>query len=65
MTDKYKEKQLDHYEKAELEAAQNDALYRLGTYLEIIPCDGNTNLTPEAKQTILDVAKKDSDSSDG
>jgi hypothetical protein len=58
MPDKYTEKQLQHYEDAKSEAAQNDALYRLGTYLEVIKCDGNNNLTPEQRDTVLDAAKK-------
>ncbi|BAZ11796.1 hypothetical protein NIES4071_36220 [Calothrix sp. NIES-4071] len=58
MTDKYVEKQLRFYNNASCEAAKDDALYRIGTYLEIhcevIPCDGNTNFTDEQRQAVLD-----------
>jgi hypothetical protein len=57
MTDKYIEKQLKHYENAPVEAAKDDALYRLGTYLEVIPC-GNENLTTEQRDNILETANK-------
>ena len=57
MPDNYTEKQLKHYETAKSEAAKDDALYRLGTHLEAIPCDGNANLTPEQRTTVLDAAK--------
>ncbi|NJL65349.1 MAG: hypothetical protein HC903_30690 [Methylacidiphilales bacterium] len=42
MTDKYTEKQLNHYDNAKSEAEKEDALYRLGTHLEIIPCNGDS-----------------------
>jgi hypothetical protein len=55
MADKYVEKQLRVYEAAGSEKEQDDALYRLGTHLELpsIPCNGNANLTPEQRTTIL------------
>ncbi|NJR19338.1 MAG: hypothetical protein HC785_29115 [Calothrix sp. CSU_2_0] len=58
MTDKYTEKQLNHYDNAKSEAEKEDALYRLGTHLEIIPCNGDSkNIHPEMKDAILDAAK--------
>jgi hypothetical protein len=57
MSDKYAEKQLQHYENAKSEDAKDDALYRLGTHLEVLPCNGNANLTPEQRDTVLDTAK--------
>jgi hypothetical protein len=57
MPDKYAEKQLQNYENAKCEAAKDDALYRLGTHLEVLPCDGNANLNPEQRDTVLDAAK--------
>ncbi len=57
MPDQYAEKQLQNYENAKSEAAKDDALYRLGTHLEVIPCDGNVNLTPKHRETVLDAAK--------
>lgn len=57
MSDKYVERQLKFYEASSLEEAKDDALYRLGTHLEVIPCDGNANLTPDQRTQILDAAK--------
>lgn len=57
MPDKYVEKQLRFYSKATTEAAKDDALYRLGTHLEVIPCDANANLTPEKREIVLDAVK--------
>jgi hypothetical protein len=59
MTDKYTEKQLKNYETAPCEAAKDTALYRIGTHLEVIECDGNdTNLTPEQRQIVLDAVEE-------
>lgn len=57
MTDKCTEKQVQHYNNAKSEAEKDDVLYRLGTHLEVIPCDGNANLTQEQRDTVLDAAK--------
>jgi hypothetical protein len=57
MPDKYVERQVNFYESASTREAENDALYRLGTHLEVIPCDGNANLTQEQREIILDAAK--------
>lgn len=40
------------------QALKNDALYRVGSHMEVIPCNGNTNLTPEQQETILNTAKQ-------
>jgi dsRNA-specific ribonuclease len=57
MTDKYTEKQLQHYQEAKSEAVKDDVLYRLGTHLEIheevLPPDGNANLTQFQRDAIL------------
>jgi hypothetical protein len=60
MTDKYVERQVKFYESATSEEAENDALYRLGTHLELeaVPCNGNANLTQEQREIILDAARK-------
>ncbi|MEA5574790.1 hypothetical protein [Calothrix sp. UHCC 0171] len=58
MSDQYTEKQLQNYENAKSEAAKDDALYRLGTHLEVLPCNGNAQLTPEQRDTVLDAARK-------
>ncbi|GAX46396.1 hypothetical protein NIES4075_74200 [Tolypothrix sp. NIES-4075] len=57
MSDKYVERQLKFYEAANSGEAKDDALYRLGTHLEVIPCNGNANLNDEQRTTILDAAK--------
>lgn len=58
MTDKYTEKQLQFYEKATSEVAKDDALYRLGTHLEVLPPEkDDANLTPEQREAVLDAAK--------
>jgi hypothetical protein len=46
MSDKYVERQIKFYESATTKEAENDALYRLGTHLELeaVPCNGNANL---------------------
>jgi hypothetical protein len=58
MSDLYAQKQLQNYENAKSEAAKDDALYRLGTHLEVLECDGNNNLTSEQRDAVLDAAKK-------
>lgn len=58
MPDKYVERQLLAYESSESEEAKDNALYRLGTYLEVIPCDGNANLDDEKRSTVLDAVQK-------
>lgn len=40
------------------EATKNNCLYRAGTHMEVIPCDGNDHLTPQQQQTVLDAAQK-------
>ncbi|MBH8577006.1 hypothetical protein I8752_29295 [Nostocaceae cyanobacterium CENA369] len=40
------------------EALKNNALYRAGTHMEVIPCSGNDNLTPEQQKTVLNAAAK-------
>lgn len=57
MTDKYTEKQVQRYDNAKSEAEKDDVLYRLGTHLEVIPCNGNANLTQEQRDTVLDAVK--------
>jgi hypothetical protein len=60
MTDKYVEKQMHFYEKATCERAKDDALYRIGTHLEIegMECNGNTNLTDKGREVILKAANE-------
>jgi hypothetical protein len=37
---------------------KNNALYRAGTQMEVIECNGNHRLTPEQQKTVLDAAEK-------
>ncbi|MGI2904899.1 hypothetical protein [Tolypothrix sp. VBCCA 56010] len=57
MSDKYVSKQLKFYKTASSKQAKDNALYRIGTYLEVSPCDGNANLTEERRTIILDYSK--------
>jgi hypothetical protein len=54
----YVQRYVEQAKSTDNEALKNDALYRAGTNMEIIPCDGNNNLTPEQQQTVLDAADK-------
>jgi hypothetical protein len=54
----YVQKYVDQAKSTDNEALKNDCLYRAGTQLEVIPCDGNSNLSPEQQQTVLDAADK-------
>ncbi|MBH8561660.1 hypothetical protein I8748_05610 [Nostoc sp. CENA67] len=40
------------------EVLKNNALYRAGTHMEVIPCNGDDKLTPEQQQAVLDAAAK-------
>jgi hypothetical protein len=40
------------------EDLKNDALYRAGTQMEVIPCNGDANLSPAQQQTVLDAANQ-------
>lgn len=40
------------------ETVKNNCLYRAGTHMEVIECNGNDNLTAEERQTVLDAAGK-------
>ena len=40
------------------EDLKNNALYRAGTQMEVIDCNGNDQLTPKQQQTVLDAAEK-------
>lgn len=54
----YIQKYLTQAEATNNPAIRNDSLYRVGTHLEVIPCNGNTNLTPNQQQTVLEAAKQ-------
>lgn len=52
----YVQKYIDKANSTDNEAVKNNALYRAGTQMEVIPCNGNDNLTPEQQQTVLNAA---------
>ncbi len=53
----YVSKYLDKAESTDNENIKNDCLYRVGTQLEIIKCDGNTNLSHAEQEAIITTAK--------
>ncbi|WP_335167387.1 hypothetical protein [Nostoc sp.] len=54
----YVQRYVDKAKSTDNEDLQNNALYRAGTQMEVIPCDGNDKLTPEQRQKVLDAADK-------
>lgn len=52
----YVEKYVEQAKATDNEDIKNNCLYRAGTHLEVIPCNGDDHLTPEQQQKILDVA---------
>jgi len=58
MKDRYVERQLAVYHQAESQTRKDDALYRLGTHLEVIECKADSNLTEAERQTVLDAVNK-------
>ncbi|BAZ19098.1 hypothetical protein NIES4071_109830 (plasmid) [Calothrix sp. NIES-4071] len=53
----YVAKYLEKAENTNNEAIKNDCLYRVATQMEVIPCDGNTNLSKEQQEAIVNTAK--------
>lgn len=54
----YVQRYVDKARSTDDENLQNNALYRAGTQMEVIDCNGNDKLTPEQRQTVLDAADK-------
>jgi hypothetical protein len=54
----YVQHYVDRANTTESEAEKNNCLYRAGTQMEVIDCNGNDKLTPEQQQTVLDAASK-------
>ena len=54
----YVQKYVEKANSTNNEDLKNDALYRAGTQMEVIPCTGDNNLTPTQQQTVLDAASK-------
>lgn len=52
----YVEKYIHQAQSTDNEDLKNNALYRAGTHMEVIPCTGNDHLTPEQQQIVLDAA---------
>lgn len=52
----YVDKYLQRAESATSEEQKKDALYRIGTHLEVIPCTGNTELSPLQQQRVIQAA---------
>ncbi len=54
----YVQKYINQAKSTNNEDLKNNALYRVGTQMEIIECTGDMNLSPEQQQTVLDAADK-------
>ena len=54
----YVQRYVDVANSTDNEDLKNNALYRAGTQMEVIECNGNHNLTPEQQQTVIDAADK-------
>ena len=54
----YVQRYVDLANSTDNEDLKNNALYRAGTQMEVIECNGNHNLTPEQQQTVIDAADK-------
>jgi len=54
----YVQRYVDRAKTTNNEAEKNNCLYRAGTQMEVIDCDGNDNLTPVQQQAVLDAANK-------
>jgi hypothetical protein len=53
----YVHRYLETAQSTESEAVKNDCLYRVGSHMEVLPCDGNANLTQEQQQQVIDAAQ--------
>lgn len=54
----YVERYIKQAKATDSEDLKNNALYRAGTQMEVIPCSADMNLTPEQQQIVLDAADK-------
>ena len=52
----YVQRYIDVANSTENEDLRNNALYRAGTQMEVIECNGNHHLTPEQQQIVVDAA---------
>lgn len=61
----YVAKYINQAQAANNQEERNNALYRAGTQMEVIPCNGNDHLTSEQQQTVLAAAEQILGSGDG
>lgn len=54
----YVKKYLSQAETTNDEQIKNNALYRAGTQMEVIDCNGNDNLTPKQQQIVINAANE-------
>jgi hypothetical protein len=54
----YVQRYITQAESTDNEDLKNDALYRAGTQMEVIPCTGDSKLTPEQQQTVIGAANE-------
>lgn len=52
----YVQRQIDIAKNASSEEIEKDALYRAGTQMEVIPCNANSDLTPEQQREVYEAA---------
>ena len=55
---RYVERYVTQAKAADSEDAKNNALYRAGTHMEVIPCTGNMNLTPVQQERVFKAAEE-------
>ncbi|QLE41696.1 hypothetical protein FD723_15575 [Nostoc sp. C052] len=54
----YVQRYVDRAKATNSQAEKNNCLYRVGTHMEVIDCNGNDKLTAEQQQTVLDAANR-------
>ena len=54
----YVQRYVDRAKATDNVTEKNNCLYRAGTQMEVIECNGNDQLTPEQQQTVLEAAEK-------
>lgn len=54
----YVQHYVDKAQSTDNEDLKNNCLYRAGTQMEVLNCDGNSNLTPVEQQIVLNAAKE-------
>ena len=52
----YVERQINIAKNATTDEVENNALYRAGTQMEVLPCDGNANLTAKQQKEVYEAA---------